>query len=93
MSHNPTGDAGSSQVPWALHLYDTTGKKVNGMDPISRPQHRRSLFVKKALASLKKGEIFGIAMVEQSLVLRALGNRSPCSGSQEDQSPRRNECN
>ena len=26
-----------------------------------RPQHRRSLFLKKALASLKKGEIFGIA--------------------------------
>jgi carbamoyltransferase len=72
---NP-GDAGSSLGAAALHLYNTTGKKVNWNGPYLGHNIEGSYPVKKALASLKKGELFGIANGRAEFGPRALGNRS-----------------
>jgi carbamoyltransferase len=75
---NP-GDAGSSLGAAALHLYDTTGKKVKWNGPYLGHNIEGPYPIKKALASLKKGEIFGIANGRAEFGPRALGNRSLCS--------------
>ena len=72
---NP-GDAGSSLGAAALHLYNTTGKKVNWNGPYLGHNIEGAYPVKKALASLKKGELFGIANGRAEFGPRALGNRS-----------------
>ncbi|MBM38513.1 MAG: hypothetical protein CMO97_05510 [Woeseia sp.] len=75
---NP-GDAGSSLGGAALELFNTTGKKVKWNGPYLGHNIEGSYPVKKALASLKKGEIFGIANGKAEFGPRALGNRSLCS--------------
>ena len=75
---NP-GDAGSSLGAAALHQYNTTGKKINWNGPYLGHNIDCPYPIKKALASLKKGEIFGIANGRAEFGPRALGNRSLCS--------------
>ena len=75
---NP-GDAGSSLGAAALHQYNTTGKKINWNGPYLGHNIEGPYPIKKALASLKKGEIFGIANGRAEFGPRALGNRSLCS--------------
>jgi len=75
---NP-GDAGSSLGAAALELYNTTGKKVNWTGPYLGHNIEGPYPIKKALASLKKGELFGIANGKAEFGPRALGNRSLCA--------------
>jgi len=75
---NP-GDAGSSLGAAALELYNTTGKKVKWDGPYLGHNIEGSYPIKKSLASLKKGELFGIANGKAEFGPRALGNRSLCA--------------
>ena len=75
---NP-GDAGSSLGGAALELFNKTGKKVKWNGPYLGHNIEGPYPINKALASLKKGEIFGIANGKAEFGPRALGNRSLCS--------------
>ena len=75
---NP-GDCGSSLGAAALELYNTTGERVNWQTPYLGYNIEGKYPIKKALASLKKGELFGIANGRAEFGPRALGNRSLCA--------------
>lgn len=75
---NP-GDCGSSLGAAALELYNTTGERVNWQTPYLGYNIEGKYPIKKALASLKKGELFGIANGKAEFGPRALGNRSLCA--------------
>lgn len=75
---NP-GDCGSSLGAAALHLYNKTSMKVDWQGPYLGHCIHGSYPIKKALASLKKGELFGIANGRAEFGPRALGNRSLCA--------------
>jgi carbamoyltransferase len=72
---NP-GDAGSSLGAAALHAYNTSGNKVKWKGPYLGNDIEGKYPIKKALASLLKGEIFGIANGKAEFGPRALGNRT-----------------
>lgn len=72
---NP-GDAGSSLGAAALEYFNRTGKKVEWNTPYLGYDIKGSYPISKALASLEKGEIFGIANGKAEFGPRALGNRS-----------------
>jgi carbamoyltransferase len=72
---NP-GDAGSSLGAAALKYYETTGRRVEWKGPYLGTNINGKYPVKKALASLAKDEIFGIANGRAEFGPRALGNRS-----------------
>ena len=72
---NP-GDAGSSLGAAALHYYNETKKKVNWTGAFLGNNIKGAYPIKKALASLLKGEIFGIANGKAEFGPRALGNRT-----------------
>ena len=75
---NP-GDCGSSLGAAALELYNTTGERINWKTPYLGYNIEGKYPIKKALASLKKGELFGIANGRAEFGPRALGNRSLCA--------------
>ena len=75
---NP-GDCGSSLGAAALELYNTTGERINWKTPYLGYNIEGKYPIKKALASLKKGELFGIANGRSEFGPRALGNRSLCA--------------
>ena len=75
---NP-GDCGSSLGAAALELHNTTGERVNWQTPYLGYNIEGKYPIKKALASLKKGELFGIANGRAEFGPRALGNRSLCA--------------
>lgn len=75
---NP-GDAGSSLGAAALHYYKKTGKRVNWTGPYLGTEIPGAYPVEKALESLKRNEIFGIANGRAEFGPRALGNRSLCA--------------
>lgn len=72
---NP-GDAGSSLGAAALHYYNLTAKRVEWQGPYLGRTIPGAYPVKKALRSLERGEIFGIANGRAEFGPRALGNRS-----------------
>lgn len=72
---NP-GDAGSSLGAAALHYYNLTAKRVEWQGPYLGYEIQGKYPVKKALQSLERGEIFGIANGRAEYGPRALGNRS-----------------
>ena len=72
---NP-GDAGSSLGAAALHYYNLTAKRVEWQGPYLGFNILGAYPVKKALQSLERGEIFGIANGRAEYGPRALGNRS-----------------
>lgn len=72
---NP-GDAGSSLGAAALHYYNLTAKRVEWQGPYLGYEIPGKYPVKKALQSLERGEIFGIANGRAEYGPRALGNRS-----------------
>jgi carbamoyltransferase len=72
---NP-GDAGSSLGAAALHYYNITAKRVEWQGPYLGYTIPGKYPVKKALQSLERGEIFGIANGRAEFGPRALGNRS-----------------
>jgi carbamoyltransferase len=72
---NP-GDAGSSLGAAALHYYNITAKRVEWQGPYLGSNIPGTYPVKKALRSLERGEIFGIANGRAEFGPRALGNRS-----------------
>lgn len=72
---NP-GDAGSSLGAAALHYYNLTSKRVEWQGPYLGSNIPGAYPVKKALRSLARGEIFGIANGRAEFGPRALGNRS-----------------
>lgn len=72
---NP-GDAGSSLGAAALHYYNLTAKRVEWTGPYLGYNIQGKYPVKKALRSLERGEIFGIANGRAEFGPRALGNRS-----------------
>lgn len=72
---NP-GDAGSSLGAAALHYYNLTAKRVEWQGPYLGRNIPGAYPVKKALRSLERGEIFGIANGRAEFGPRALGNRS-----------------
>lgn len=72
---NP-GDAGSSLGAAALHYYNVTAKRVEWQGPYLGYTIPGKYPVKKALQSLERGEIFGIANGRAEFGPRALGNRS-----------------
>ncbi len=72
---NP-GDAGSSLGAAALHYYNLTSKRVEWQGPYLGFNIPGAYPVKKALQSLERGEIFGIANGRAEYGPRALGNRS-----------------
>ena len=72
---NP-GDAGSSLGAAALYYHKTTGKKVNWQGPYLGYNINGNWPKEKFLASLRKGEIFGVANGRAEFGPRALGNRS-----------------
>jgi len=72
---NP-GDAGSSLGAAALHYYNLTSKRVEWQGPYLGHNIPGTYPVKKALRSLERGEIFGIANGRAEYGPRALGNRS-----------------
>ena len=72
---NP-GDAGSSLGAAALEYFNQTGKKVNWTGAYLGNNIPGKYPVKKALKSLAKGEIFGVANGRAEYGPRALGNRS-----------------
>jgi carbamoyltransferase len=75
---NP-GDCGSSLGAAALELYNTNGERINWQTPYLGYDIEGKYPIKKALASLKKGELFGIANGKAEFGPRALGNRSLCA--------------
>ena len=75
---NP-GDAGSSLGAAALHYHSKTGNKVNWETPYLGYNIEGKYPIKKALKSLKAGELFGIANGRAEFGPRALGNRSLCA--------------
>jgi carbamoyltransferase len=72
---NP-GDAGSSLGAAALQYYKLTGNRVEWQGPYLGYNIQGKYPVKKALRSLERGEIFGIANGRAEFGPRALGNRS-----------------
>lgn len=72
---NP-GDAGSSLGAAALEYFNNTGKRVKWTGPYLGKNIPGPYPIKQALASLDKGEIFGIANGRAEFGPRALGNRS-----------------
>jgi carbamoyltransferase len=72
---NP-GDAGSSLGAAALEYFNRTGNKVNWQTPYLGYTIAGNYPIQKALASLEKNEIFGIANGSAEFGPRALGNRS-----------------
>lgn len=72
---NP-GDAGSSLGGAALEYYNQTGNTVNWTGAFLGNEIAGKYPVNKALASLEKNEIFGIANGRAEFGPRALGNRS-----------------
>lgn len=72
---NP-GDAGSSLGAAALHYYNVTGQRVEWQGPYLGTKINGKYPVEKALDSLAKNEIFGIANGRAEFGPRALGNRS-----------------
>jgi carbamoyltransferase len=72
---NP-GDAGSSLGAACLHYYTVTGQRVEWQGPYLGTKITGKYPVEKALASLAKDEIFGIANGRAEFGPRALGNRS-----------------
>ena len=72
---NP-GDAGSSLGAAALHYYNLTSNRVEWQGPYLGSNIPGTYPVKKALRSLERGEIFGIANGRAEFGPRALGNRS-----------------
>ena len=72
---NP-GDAGSSLGAAALHYYNLTLNRVEWQGPYLGHNIAGNYPVKKALQSLERGEIFGIANGRAEFGPRALGNRS-----------------
>ena len=72
---NP-GDAGSSLGAAALHYYNLTAKRVEWQGPYLGYNIQGKYPVKKALQSLERGEIFGVANGRAEYGPRALGNRS-----------------
>ena len=75
---NP-GDCGSSLGAAALELYIKTGKRVDWKTPYLGHDIEGKYPIKKALKSLKEGELFGIANGRAEFGPRALGNRSLCA--------------
>jgi len=75
---NP-GDCGSSLGAAALELYNTKGERVNWETPYLGYNIEGKYPIKKALKSLKEGELFGIANGRAEFGPRALGNRSLCA--------------
>ena len=75
---NP-GDCGSSLGAAALELYNQTGEKIDWKTPYTGHNIPGKYPIKKALASLKAGELFGIANGKAEFGPRALGNRSLCA--------------
>jgi len=75
---NP-GDCGSSLGAAALHLHNTMGKRVKFDTPYLGHNIEGKYPIKKALKSLKEGELFGIANGRAEFGPRALGNRSLCA--------------
>ena len=75
---NP-GDCGSSLGAAALHLYNTSGERVKFDTPYLGHNIEGKYPIKKALKSLKEGELFGIANGRAEFGPRALGNRSLCA--------------
>ena len=75
---NP-GDCGSSLGAAALHLHNTTGERVKFDTPYLGHNIKGKYPIKKALKSLKEGELFGIANGRAEFGPRALGNRSLCA--------------
>lgn len=72
---NP-GDAGSSLGAAALEHFNRTDKKINWQTPYLGYNITGDYPVNKALESLAKNEIFGIANGSAEFGPRALGNRS-----------------
>ena len=72
---NP-GDAGSSLGAAALHYYNLTGNRPKWDTPYLGTNMIGKYPVQKALASLERNEIFGIANGRAEFGPRALGNRS-----------------
>mgnify|MGYP001167579448 FL=1 len=75
---NP-GDCGSSLGAAALHLHSTSGERVKFNTPYLGHNIEGKYPIKKALKSLKEGELFGIANGRAEFGPRALGNRSLCA--------------
>ena len=72
---NP-GDCGSSLGAAALELYNKTGKLIDWKTPYLGHNIEGKYPIKKALKSLKEGELFGIANGKAEFGPRALGNRT-----------------
>jgi carbamoyltransferase len=72
---NP-GDAGSSLGAAALEYFNRTGNRTNWQTPYLGYDIKGEYPIQKALDSLMKGEIFGIANGKAEFGPRALGNRS-----------------
>lgn len=72
---NP-GDAGSSLGAAALFYYNQTGERVNWETPFLGYNINGAWPKEKFLASLRKGEIFGVANGPAEYGPRAFGNRS-----------------
>jgi carbamoyltransferase len=72
---NP-GDAGSSLGATALEYFNRTGNKIAWQTPYLGYEIAGDYPVNKALESLAKNEIFGIANGKAEFGPRALGNRS-----------------
>jgi carbamoyltransferase len=72
---NP-GDAGSSLGAAALHYYNETGRRVEWDGPYLGTNIPGKYPVQKALSSLRRNKIFGIANGKAEFGPRALGNRS-----------------
>ena len=75
---NP-GDAGSSLGAAALHYYNETGRRVEWDGPYLGTNIPGKYPVQKALSSLRRNKIFGIANGKAEFGPRALGNRSLCA--------------
>ena len=72
---NP-GDAGSSLGAAGLHYYNATGRRVEWNGPYLGTNIPGKYPVQKALSSLRRNAIFGIANGRAEFGPRALGNRS-----------------
>lgn len=75
---NP-GDCGSSLGAAALEYFNATGEKVNWQGPYLGHNIEGPYPHKKALKSLAKNELFGIANGRAEFGPRALGNRTLCA--------------
>ena len=72
---NP-GDAGSSLGAAALYYFESTGKFIDWQGPYLGTDIEGQWPTNKFLASLRKGDIFGVANGRAEFGPRALGNRS-----------------